>query len=167
MKLPHSTLYSTSLWLFASLLAFSTAQAGSGHAHSEPKSQHEQPTHSNKAGPNGGRVITSVEPHFEFFLTAERFAQITFLDARNQPIPVAEQSIHLIGGDRQTPTVIDFTAQEGRLVSKTALPEIAQMPIVLQIKPAPAAKTVRAKFYLNLNRCGSCSYQEYACICGH
>ena len=144
-------------------LSLNTTNAETGH------SQH---THSDASeqligGPNGGRMVHIVEPHFEFFLRPDRVAQITFLDDNNQMIPVSRQSISLIGGDRSAPVKINFENNGEMLTSGSPLPDMKRMPIVLQIQASADAKTVREKFYLDLNNCGSCSYKEYACICGH
>lgn len=133
---------------------------------------HAGPEHSHAAleeiaSPNGGRVVTVVEPHFEFWLRGDRVAQITFIDDTGKAIPVGAQQISLVGGSRSDPVSFNFVQKSGVLVSEGPLPEIKNMPIVLQIKAAPDSKKVREKFYLNLSKCGSCSYQEYACICGH
>ncbi len=117
--------------------------------------------------PNGGRLITIVEPQFEFFLTAERFAQITFIGENGEFIPLNQQMVSAIGGDRSAPTKVEFIEHDGKLISKEPLPEIKNMPIILQIKVAPEAEIVREKFYLNMDGCSSCSFREYACICGH
>lgn len=129
---------------------------------------HKEHNHSKaKAGPNGGRLISTIEPHFEFFLTKERFVQITFLDEKNQAIPFKQQTVSLIGGDRQNPVRLRFKKKGGILISTEALPEINNLPIILSVKPDKASKTVREKFYLNLSQCPTCDYKEYACVCLH
>ena len=137
------------------------AQADEGHDHT----QHEQSE--KKAGPNGGRLITVVEPRAEFFLTADRFAQISFVDDHGEVVAPQGQVVSLIGGDRSDPVRLSFTLVDGVLRSTSPLPDKPNMPIVLSIKPTADAKTVREKFYLDESECGGCDYQEYACICGH
>jgi len=137
------------------------AQADEGHDHT----QHEQSE--KKAGPNGGRLITVVEPRAEFFLTADRFAQISFVDDHGEVVAPQGQVVSLIGGDRSDPVRLSFTLVDGVLRSTSPLPDKPNMPIVLSIKPTEDAKAVREKFYLNESECGGCDYQEYACICGH
>ena len=134
-----------------------------GHDHGPAKSE----AHEKKGGPNGGRLITTVEPHLEFVVTPERFAQITFIGHDGTVIPVADQVVSAIGGDRSAPTKIEFVESKGTLISKNALPEMKNMPIILQVKATPEAKTVREKFYLNMNECPSCDFKEYSCVCGH
>lgn len=152
------------------LSATSFASAGAGHEHSAYGHGH---AHADAAdavavvAPNGGRIIRLVQPQLEFWLTPERFVQITFIDHEGAVVPVADQVVSLVGGDRSAPTMLSFEQKGSVLRSTAALPEIKNMPIVLQIKVTPEAKTVREKFYLNLSNCGSCSYKEYACICGH
>ena len=140
-----------------------------GHSHSSHAhdSQGKHGHSSTKAGPNGGRVITSVVPHLEFFVTEDFYVQISFLDDDYQVIAPADQVVFLIGGDRQSPTQLAFEKKGNQLVSTTALPEGHSLPIILSIKTDADAKTVREKFNLNLSLCPSCDYKEYACICSH
>ena len=41
------------------------------------------------------------------------------------------------------------------------------LPVIVQIKSKPDAKTVIEKFTLNLSDCPGCDYLEYACTCDH
>lgn len=145
------------------------SHAGHDHAtHDEPDGTHDGHDHVEKeAGPNGGRIITSVEPHLEFYLTDERKVQITFLGEKGDTIPPAKQVVSLIGGDRQNPVRLRFSSQDSVLISDQALPEGNNLPLVLSIKADSRSKTVREKFYLNLSDCSTCDYKEYACICEH
>lgn len=158
--------------LLATLALFGAtyANAGAGHDHSAHGHDHgpaKSETHEKKGGPNGGRLITTVEPHLEFFVTAERFVQITFIGHDGEAVAVADQVVSAIGGARSAPTEIEFVESKGTLISKNALPEMKNMPIILQVKATPEAKTMREKFYLNMNDCPSCEFKEYACVCGH
>jgi len=145
--------------LCGALTAQAQAEAEQGHDHAEHSEK--------KAGPNGGRLISTVEPHAEFFLTADRFVQITFINEEGKAIAPEKQVVSLVGGDRSDPIKRSFAPVDGVLRSAEPLPEQANMPIVLSIKTAPDAKIVREKFYLNESECGGCDFQEYACICGH
>ena len=120
-----------------------------------------------EAGPNGGRLLTSVDPHVEFFVTKERKIQFTFLDAQNRPTAPAGQSVIVTTGSRQAPTVLRFTRQGDVLLSDAALPAGNNLPAVIQLKPAPDAPEVVVKFNINLATCGECSHAEYACTCDH
>ena len=150
---------------FVTVLSASYANAGAGHDHSDHG--HEHAAQPKAGGPNGGRMITSVSPHMEFLLTADRFVQITFIDQAGKVVPVGEQQVSLIGGDRSAPVKIKFVESGGTLRSSEALPEIKNMPVVLQIKVTATAKIIRERFYLNMSNCSSCSFKEYACTCGH
>ena len=119
------------------------------------------------AGPNGGRIIHAVEPYFEFFVRDDRKIQITFLNDQNRPIAPAVQIISAIAGDRMEPTHLTFARHDDSLLSTSALPAGSNVPIILTIKNTAEAKAVRERFMVNFSNCSSCSYTEYACVCGH
>lgn len=176
-----------------SLAAFSTGVAlclsacgDSGHdshdhddhdhaEHDHGAHDHEEHDHSDEkvvqhpelAGPNGGRVIASVEPHLEFLVTEDREVEIRSLDDSHTVQPLAEQSVTVLGGDRSNPTRMTFAKVDDVLVSDVAFPEGNDFPVVVQITPAPEADKVVSKFNLNLSDCPTCDFREYACICEH
>lgn len=119
------------------------------------------------AGPNGGRILAAVEPRAEFFVTADRKVQITFLDPAGKAIAPADQVVTVTTGDRMSPTKLTFAKTGGALLSTTALPAGNELPTVVQIKATPTAKTVTEKFNVDLGTCGECKLAEYACICTH
>jgi hypothetical protein len=119
------------------------------------------------AGPNGGRILTTVEPHAEFFVTRERKIQITFLGEDGKPIPPAGQVIAVTTGERSAPVKITFTKTTTGFLSEQVIPEGNNLPVVVQIKPAPEEKASVAKFTLNLSVCPGCQLAEYACTCAH
>lgn len=120
-----------------------------------------------EAGPNGGRVLLSVDPHVEFFVMPDRKLKLTFLDEDGKAIAVAEQSATGVGGDRSKPTRFKFKKVEDALVSDVVLPEGNMVPLILQLKMKPDAKNVTEKFTVNMSDCPSCEYLEYACTCDH
>lgn len=132
------------------------AQAGPAHSHTKKAS-----------GPNGGRLLTKIEPRAEFFVTAERKVQITFVDARGTAIAPDTQIVTAIAGDRAAPTKLSFVKTGNVLVSDVALPAGNDFPTVVQIKLTPESKAVVERFNLNMSVCSDCSKPEYACICGH
>lgn len=144
-------------------------ESNAGHGHeTHGHDEHTDHDHQEKqAGPNGGRLITSVEPHLEFFVTKEGFVQITFLNDAKEVVTAEDQSVSLIGGDRQNPIRLRFVKKGQELVSTEPLPEGNNLPIILSIKRDKASKTVREKFNLNLRDCPTCDYKEYACVCDH
>lgn len=119
------------------------------------------------AGPNGGRILTSVTPHVEFFVTRDRKVQFTFLDDHNQPVPPASQSVTVTTGDRTKPTVLKFTRQGNALLSDAPLPAGNNLPAVIELKASPDTPAVFEKLHVNLSVCGECHHAEYACTCGH
>lgn len=129
---------------------------GNGHSHAKKM-----------AGPNGGRLITSVKPRLEFFVTKDRKVQITAVDDHNKPIAITGQSVKVTGGSRFLSTRMKFENKGGVLISIDSFPQGKKLPVVVQIKATPESKTVIEKFYLDQNICPQCKHEEYACICGH
>ncbi len=119
------------------------------------------------AGPNGGRVITAVEPHLEFLVTKDRKVEITALTGDLKPAKLSGQVIAVTAGDRSKPTKLEFKEEGGRLVSINAVPAGNDYPVSVSIKASANAKPVYEKFNLNLDKCPTCKYLEYACICEH
>lgn len=129
-----------------------------------------KPGHSHEkkiAGPNGGRLITSVKPRLEFFVTKDRRVKITAVDDHNKPIAMKEQSVKVSGGSRLFPARMKFEKKDGALVSSNVFPQGNKLPVVVQVKATPDSKTVIEKFYLNQSTCPECKLEEYACICHH
>ncbi len=144
--------------LIALAFAF-TAQAEDKHDH-----EHD---HAKKAGPTGGRLITAVEPHAEFFVTKDKKIEIRFVDDDNKVVAPGEQIVTVTMGDRKAPTKIAFTKEGDKLISDQAIPDGKKLPTVVQIKAKKGAKSVNEKFNLDLAHCSECKHDEYACICDH
>lgn len=172
MKTKHTVTIALVGLLLTSLPALQAQHSGHDHdGHSqEENGHHDHHGHDHEpkvAGPNGGRIIQVLEPHFEFFVREDRKIQITFLNDENQPVAPVAQEISAITGDRSSPTRLTFAVQEGRVLSDTALPEGNNIPIILTIKATPESEPVRERFMINLSQCPICDYAEYACICDH
>ena len=161
-------------------LAFSTPFLGAeehDHKEQDHAGEHEGHDHeghencdhgaAKEAGPNGGRILTEIEPHAELLVTEDRKIQITFLNEEGKKAEPAEQKVTLIGGKRSAPTRMKFTVQDGVLISDKELPEGLNIPVILQVKATPDAKTETIRFNLNLEDCPTCDYLEYACTCDH
>ncbi len=118
-------------------------------------------------GPNGGRVITAVEPHLEFLVTKDRKVEITALTEALKPGKLSGQVIAVTAGDRSNPTKLEFKEDGGKLVSTNALPAGNDFPVSVSIKANASGKAVYEKFNLNLEKCPTCKHQEYACVCAH
>ncbi len=140
-----------------------------GHDHAEHEG-HDKDDHGHAkkiAGPNGGRVLTGVEPHLEFFVTKDRKVKITAVDDDGKAVPIGEQSVTVTGGSRANPTRMAFAKDGDSLISDSAFPEGNNLPVIVQIKAKPDAKAVIEKFTLNLSDCPGCDHPEYACTCDH
>ena len=133
----------------------------------DEKEKHDHDHDKIKAGPTGGRLVTKVEPHAEFFVTKDKKVEIRFVDDDNKVVAPGEQVITVTLGDRKSPTKLAFTKDGDKLVSDKAIPEGNDLPTVVQIKTKPDAKSVTDKFNLNLEQCPSCKNKEYACTCAH
>ncbi len=129
------------------------------------KDKHEE--HAGKAGPTGGKLITEVEPHVEFFVNKDKKVEIRFIDDDMKVVAPGAQVISVTLGDRSAPTKLSFTKDGNMLISDKAVPEGNDLPTVVQIKAKPDAKSVTEKFNLNLNDCPTCKNKEYACTCAH
>lgn len=117
--------------------------------------------------PNGGRIIATVEPHAEFLITADKKAEVRFLDASGKVIAPAAQIVTVTMGDRANPTKLAFTKDGDKLVSDKTVPEGKELPVVLQIRTKEGEKAVTEKFNLNMAICPECKLAEYACSCDH
>ncbi|MBT8036697.1 MAG: hypothetical protein KJO21_04045 [Verrucomicrobiae bacterium] len=164
MKLNTKTLIAVALCGFAptTLLA---EEKKHKHDHKE-HAGHDHKEHAVK-GPNNGRMIMKVEPHAEFFVTKDRKVQITFVDDDGKKVPVGNQKVTIICGDRSNPTTLKMVKKDGMLVSSNTLPKGNDYPTVVSIKSTPDAKTVREKFNLNMSECPTCDNKEYHCSCDH
>jgi hypothetical protein len=123
--------------------------------------------HEAKAGPTGGKLITEVEPHVEFFVNADKKVEIRFIDDDMKVVAPGEQVISVTLGDRSAPTKLAFTKDGNKLISDKAIPEGNDHPTVVQIRTKEGDKAVTEKFNLNLSQCPTCANKEYACICDH
>lgn len=148
-----------------------TGEDRSEHSHDNIKHSHElgkDPMQAGKtAGPNGGRLITSVEPNFEFLVQEDRKIRLTFVDGNARPIDVASVSVSLECGERMSPTKLAFAQADKVLISDKPLPEGNILPVVLTIQTTPASEPIYEKFHVDFSACGQCRFDEYACICGH
>lgn len=138
-------------------LAVPAFAAEKDHKHDEKK----------VAGPNNGRVITSVEPHLEFLVTKDRKVEITALTEDLKAAKMSGQVIAVTAGDRSNPTKLELKEEGGKLVSSNALPAGNDFPVSVSIKPSASGKAVYEKFNLNLEKCPTCKLQEYNCLCAH
>lgn len=137
------------------------------HDHEHDGSDHDHDHDHIVAGPNGGRVLTDLEPHVEFFVTEDRKVQFTVVDDDLQSLAPSGQEINVIAGERTDPTFLRFTVEGQVFVSDQPLPEGNNFPVVVQYKAKADAELVRAQFNVDLRDCPTCPNLEYACTCDH
>ncbi|MFT5468803.1 MAG: hypothetical protein ACI8UO_003915 [Verrucomicrobiales bacterium] len=144
---------------------------GHGHDHGDGGHDHDGDAHPPQiAGPNGGRVLQELTPRLEFFITEDRKVRITAVtnDEKDPTaLPIGEQIVKVITGDRLDPTKLDFAKDGNSLISNGSLPDGLDVPVVVQVKLDEGAKTELVKFQANLRDCPTCDYKEYACVCVH
>lgn len=140
---------------------------GEDHDHDHDHSSHTNKLNVRKAGPSGGRVLHKVEPHLEFFVTQDRKVQVTALNDSLKPIPFESQVIKITGGVRTNPISMNLVKQGNVMISDSAIPAGDDFPLVVQVKANSEAKSVYEKFTLNMSKCPTCIYLEYACTCDH
>ena len=134
------------------LLVAPFAFAAEDHDH-ENEHKHEENVNQ---GPNGGHVIQS-EAGFSFEVTVdkERKARIVFLGNDLKAIPLGEQTITGIAGERSAPVKLAFAKGTGKdanvLVSDKALPAGEHIPMILTVKTTPDAKGATERFELHLH----------------
>jgi len=142
--------------LLALALTFTASAAETG--------KHE---HKDKAGPTGGKLITAVEPHVEFFVNKDKKVEIRFINDDMKVVTPGEQVISVTLGDRSAPRKLSFAKEGDKLISDKVIPEGNDLPTVVQIRAKEGAKAVNEKFNLNLEQCPTCKNKEYACTCAH
>ena len=139
--------------------------ADGDHDHDADEHGHDQVK--GTPGPNGGRILTEVEPHLEFKLNDDHSIQIIALTDDAKPAPIGDQVITVTGGDRSDPADLSFSKKGDALVSNATFPKGKNLPVIVSIQLAPDAEATIARFTLNLSDCPTCDFKEYACICEH
>ncbi len=139
------------------------AAEGEDHVHGPDTHTHEELT----PGPNGGRLVTSVTPNFEFLVLEDRRVQLTFVDENAKPVDLVDAAVNLTGGDRQNPTELVFAAENNALVSNEPLPDGDLVDVILSVQVPAEAEPVLERIKVDFSICSECQLVEYACICGH
>lgn len=98
-------------------------------------------------GPNGGRVIyldSTAIPNVEVFVNAEGHAEISLLDKDRKPIALRDHSITVTAGPRAEAKKMT-TEKKGTKFVSAKVPDGAPYTIILQLKDAPADKSLLAR----------------------
>jgi hypothetical protein len=154
----------SSLFLTAIYLPHLSVSADEGHSHKEDNNTNQ---FVKEPGPNGGRIVEGDDFKLEFFVKDDRKVQISFLNDHGEVVSPKDQTVSLVGGDRSDPTRLQFERKGNVLLSKSALPDLNNIPAILNVKSSQGADPVRERFNINMSTCPECSLHEYACICGH
>ena len=120
-----------------------------------------------KPGPKGGQLLETKPLRAEFFINAEKKAEITFYDEALQPVAPADQIVVVNAEPKSGRQILETEKTATGFVTKTALPEGEVYRLVVQVKETPSAKSENFRLQFNLSNCAECSRPEYACTCGH
>ncbi len=120
------------------------------------------------AGPKGGRLLETKPVKAEFFVNAERKAEINFYDEGMKPVAPDAQVVAITAEPKTGRAKLELEKTATGFVTKTALPEAdAPYRVVVQIRPSAEAAPQNFRVDLNLENCAECNHAEYACTCSH
>ncbi len=120
------------------------------------------------AGPKGGKLLESIGAHAEFVIGKDNRVAIIFYDENLKSVPVSGQIVSVYAEPKTGKISLTMEKKDGALVSKEPLPKpgfFDEYQITVQIKAAEESKTESFKVRFDLDVCGKCKLQEYACIC--
>lgn len=118
-----------------------------------------------KAGPRKGLLLELGSKQAEFLVEKDRTISIVVYDAALKSQPATNEVITATAEAPSGKVKIDFEVKDGKLISKTKLPEGEGYQVVLQAKATPEAKTKNFRIKLQLYICKECGNAEYACTC--
>ena len=119
------------------------------------------------AGPKGGRLLETEPLKAEFFVTADRRAEVIFYDAAMQPIAPTAQTVAITAEADSGRVKLDMEQTPTGYISKSALPEGDPYRVVVQVRPTADARPQNFRIQLDMQECAGCERAEYACTCGH
>ncbi|GEP44469.1 hypothetical protein [Brevifollis gellanilyticus] len=118
-----------------------------------------------KAGPRKGLLLELGGKQAEFLVEKDRSISIAVYDAALKAQPATTEVITATAEAPSGKVKIDFVVKDGKLVSKTKLPEGDGYQVVVQAKATPDAKSKNFRIKLQLHTCQGCGNAEYACTC--
>jgi hypothetical protein len=118
-------------------------------------------------GPKGGRLLETEPLKAEFFVTADRKAEVTFYDASMKPIVPTTQTVAITAEAASGRVQLEMEKSPTGFISKNALPEGDPYRVVVQVRTAADVKPQNFRINLQMHICGECARAEYACTCGH
>ena len=115
-------------------------------------------------GPNKGRILEfskNETMHGEVTVKGDQF-HIALLDKDMKAVPMAEQTLTAITGDRDKPVKLVVEKDtKGFVVPVVKAGEW----LILQYKDTPKAKAVTARLEYNTANCEGCNKAEWLCEC--
>ncbi len=119
------------------------------------------------SGSKGGKILSSVPLHAEFFVQPDRKVSITFYDEALKQVAPTGQEIKVIAEAPTGKVTLEFEKGATGYLSKTALPAGDGYRIVVQIKNDATAKPQNFRVDFHTEICKECGHPEYACTCAH
>jgi len=117
------------------------------------------------AGPKGGRILTTDEPHAEFFVEKDRTVVVTFYDKALKPMAPSGQVVTAIAEAKSGKVNLTFAEKNGSLVSTGTLPNGDDYNVVVQVKENANARPKNYRVLFHDEICAECKRAEYACVC--
>lgn len=117
------------------------------------------------AGPKGGRLLDKEPAPVEFFVNADKKAEVLFYSPDLKPANRAQQAVTVTAERPGGRVAVELVPTTGGFVSKNALPEGTPYRVVVQVRSTPDARPKNYRIDLNLAHCGGCKRAEYACTC--
>lgn len=118
-----------------------------------------------KAGPRKGLLLELGGKQAEFLVEKDRSISIAVYDAALKAQPATNEVITATAEAPSGKVKIEFEVKDGKLISKTKLPEGDGYQVVVQAKATPDAKSKNFRIKLQLHTCQGCGNAEYACTC--
>jgi hypothetical protein len=118
-----------------------------------------------KAGPRKGLLLELGGKQAEFLVEKDRSISIAVYDEALKAQPATTEVITATAEAPSGKVKIEFEVKDGKLISKTKLPEGDGYQVVVQAKSTPDAKSKNFRIKLQLHTCQGCGNAEYACTC--
>lgn len=121
-----------------------------------------------EAGPKGGRLLDVAPLKAEFFVNADRTAEVVFYDEALKAVAPGSHVVAVIAEAPAGRAVLDMAVTPTGFRATQPLPEGEPYRVVVQVRATADAKPQNFRIDLNLAECAECSHAEYACTCeGH
>ncbi|HSJ03453.1 MAG: hypothetical protein ACAI34_22720, partial [Verrucomicrobium sp.] len=88
---------------------------------------------------------------------------VALLDKDMKPVTLGEQVLTVTAGDRDKPTKVEVTKENGKFVLPMQKGEAYW--VIVQYKPTAKAKAITARFQYDAGNCDVCNNPEWLCKC--